>query len=179
MSGGGTNTDNSPSHANAPAGPTGKGPLAESTTLPIPLPPPKHNWENPLSPNHVEPSFLLTFIRVTITIPILLIWIVIGLYIWVPLLLRRILAYVSAVVSSAITRDTDHVISTGINLEHSVSFFFDGFVLIFHSLGFTGRHLKEQTDKQNLRAKEEFAISTIIWAAFGSIWMLVLIIVSM
>ena len=131
---------------------------------------------NPLKPEKPESSFLLTFIRAAITIPIVLIWIIVGLYIWIPLVFRRTVSYISAVVASAITRDTDSVVSTGINLEHSVSFFFDGFVLIAHSLGMTGRHLDEQSDRGILRAKEEFLISTIIWIFFAMIWMLVLLI---
>ena len=128
---------------------------------------------NPLKPEHPESTLFLTLIRAAITIPVVLIWVVIGLYIWIPLLVRRTIAYISAVVASAITRDTDAVVSSGINLEHSLSFFFDGFVLIGHSLGMTGRHLDEQDDRGVVRAKEEFMISTLIWIIFAMVWMIV------
>ncbi|HIF46115.1 MAG TPA: hypothetical protein EYQ73_04870 [Candidatus Poseidoniales archaeon] len=134
--------------------------------------------ENPLQSNQDQTSFLLTFVRVSITIPIIIIWIIVGLYIWIPLVLRRLIYYVGAIVSSAITRETDNVVLSGVNLEHSLSFFFDGFILIFHSLGLTGRHLGEQKEEGSLRAKEEFMTSTIIWSFIGMIWLLFYIIIN-
>ena len=118
---------------------------------------------NPLKEDNLEPSLLLAIIRTVITIPVVLIWIFAGLYIWIPLVIRRLGSYISAVISSAMTRDTDNVVAAGINLEHAISFFFDGFKLIFHSLGYTGRHLGEQEEKASIRAKEEFLMSTITW----------------
>ena len=143
--------------------PNFKNPFVEHSAKPIP---------NPLKPEHPESTLFLTLIRAAITIPVVLIWVVIGLYIWIPLLVRRTISYISAVVASAITRDTDAVVSSGINLEHSISFFFDGFVLIAQSLGMTGRHLDEQNDRGSVRAKEEFIISTLIWIIFAMVWLI-------
>jgi len=97
------------------------------------------------------------------TIPIVLIWAVVGLYIWIPLLLQRIGAYVAAVIISAITRDVTEVNRTAINLEHSVSFYTDGFILIGHSIGFSTRHLPEQRILSKQRALEEMGLATLIW----------------
>jgi hypothetical protein len=160
-----------------------------SQALPIPMPPlpigrpsnsvsdnPFRALENPLRPETPESTFLLTSIRAAITIPILIIWIVVGLYIWIPLLLRRIFVYVGAVITSAITRETENVVLSGINLEHSLSFFYDGFVLIFHSLGLTGRNLGEQHEGGSMRAKEEFFLSTWIWCMVASVWLVIFLI---
>jgi hypothetical protein len=118
---------------------------------------------NPLIEENTEPSFLLATIRTAITIPVVVIWFFAGLYIWIPLVMRRLANYISAVISSAMTRDTDNVVAAGINLEHAISFFFDGFKIIFHSLGYTGRYLGEQQENASIRAKEEFLMSTITW----------------
>ena len=152
--------------------PTGSYALHPSSNASIQSPPPLQPLDNPLKPEIPKSTTILTIIRAAITIPIIAIWIVIGLYIWIPLVLRRTLSYIGAIVASAITRDTDAVVSAGINLEHSTSFFFDGFILIAHSLGMTGRHLSEQNDKGHLRAKEECIISTGIWLIFAIIWMI-------
>ena len=122
--------------------------------------------------NTSSSNFLLNMIRAIITIPIILLWVVIGLYIWLPLLLRRICSYIGAVITSAITRETENVVISGVNLEHSLTFFFDGFVLIFHSLGYTGRHLKEQEDFGSMRAKEEFMTSSVTWIIITLAWVL-------
>jgi len=156
--------------------PTERSAVHLSSQISAPPPLPLKPLNNPLKPEQLESTMILTLIRAAITIPIILIWIVVGLYIWIPLLARRILSYIGAIVAAAITRNTDAVVSAGINLEHSTSFFFDGFVLIAHSLGMTGRHLDEQSDKGHLRAKEECLISTGIWALFAIIWLIVVLI---
>ena len=131
---------------------------------------------NPFNSEVQKSSFLLSMIRASITVPIIFIWIIVGLYIWIPLLLRRIFAYISSVISSAITRETNLVIQSGVNLEHSLSFFYDGFVLIFHSLGYTGRHLQEQKEVGTIRALDEVWASTFTWFAILLIWAIVYLI---
>jgi hypothetical protein len=130
-----------------------------------PRPPVASNAPNPLVQEVVSPvgGVTLTVIRMATTIPIVLIWAVVGLYIWIPLLLQRIGAYVAAVIISAITRDVTEVNRTAINLEHSVSFYTDGFILIGHSIGFSTRHLPEQRILSKQRALEEMGLATLIW----------------
>ena len=104
-------------------------------------------------------------IKATVTVPIILIWFILGFYMWIPLLVRKISLYIAAVITSALTREVEAVKNATINLEHAISFFMDGFRLIIYSLGFTGKGMPTQRVISREEAGIEFAFATFYWMA--------------
>ena len=148
------------------------------------LPPPNSQLPpsataNPLrmAPHSGITGGIIVILRTLITLPIFLLWVVVGLYIWIPLLTRRITTYVFAVINSAITRNVLSVENAAINLEHSITFFTDGFILIAYSAGFTGRHLPEQRTLSKRRTVEELGLATIVWVAIWAIFGIVRLVI--
>tara|TARA_B110000914_G_scaffold199568_1_gene190715 strand:+ start:168 stop:566 length:399 start_codon:yes stop_codon:yes gene_type:complete len=109
-----------------------------------------------------QPSFLIDVIRTLILIPALLIWTVIGFYIWIPLVIRRFCSYFSAVVSSAITHNTSIVNGATEKLDQSFQFFFEGYKLITMSVLYPKLLSKENTHEV-IKPQDEFIMSTLVW----------------
>lgn len=133
------------------------------------------NTKNVLKEETFVESKAALLIKATVTVPILLIWFILGLYMWIPLLCRKISLYIIAVVTSALTREVEAVKGASINLEHAISFFMDGFRLIIYSLGFKGKGMPTQRVISRDEAKLEFMFASIHWSVlailfFGLFW---------
>jgi hypothetical protein len=109
-----------------------------------------------------QPGFLMALIRTLIIIPALLIWTVIGFYIWIPLVIRNFCSYFGAVVSSAITHDASIVNAATEKLDQSFSFFFEGYKLIIMSILYPELMSKENTHGV-IKPQDEFIMSTLVW----------------
>ena len=109
-----------------------------------------------------QPSSIMALIRTLIIIPALIIWTVIGFYIWIPLVIRRFCSYFGAVVSSAITHNASIVNAATEKLDQSFSFFFEGYKLIIISTLSPELMSKENTHGV-IKPQDEFIMSTLVW----------------
>ena len=109
-----------------------------------------------------QPSSIMALIRTLIIIPALIIWTVIGFYIWIPLVIRRFCSYFGAVVSSAITHNASIVNAATEKLDQSFLFFFDGYKLITMSVLSPESMSKENTHGV-IKPQDEFIMSTLVW----------------
>ena len=121
----------------------------------------------------IKPSVLMTSIRTLIIIPALLIWTVIGFYIWIPLFIRRFCSYFSAVVSSAITHNASIVNAATEKLDQSFSFFFKGYKLIIMSILSPELMSKENTHGV-IKPQDEFIMSTLVWLILALIFLVII-----
>jgi len=132
-----------------------------------------HEQKPPLKPPF-KPGFLLKMVRALIYFPAIILWTVIGFYIWIPLVIRRFYSYFGAVVSSAITHNTSTVNPAAENLDQSFSFYFEGYKLITMSI-LTPELMSKENTQGVIKPQDEFLMSTIVWLVLGLIYSVALL----
>ena len=135
-----------------------------------------HEQKPPLKPPF-KPGFLLKMVRALIYFPAIILWTVIGFYIWIPLVIRRFYSYFGAVVSSAITHNTSIVNPAAENLDQSFSFYFEGYKLITMSI-LTPELMSKENTQGVIKPQDEFLMSTLVWLVLGLIYLVALLLLS-
>ena len=112
-------------------------------------------------------------IKACITLPIILLWASIGLYVWIPLLVQRVIGYIGSIIGAAITRDLEAVERAVVRLNHATGFYRDGFRLVFFALGYLSDENKDLDVLSMDEAKRAFWFATFFWGVLvGGLFLL-------